>query len=57
MAKHLIINTPTDSTLGTYPNEAIVFDKDGNVYTCLDYTNCTDTEDDHLGYIINMYGK
>ena len=57
MAKHLIINTPTDSILGTYPNEAIVFGKDGNVYICLDYTKCTDTEDDHLGYIINMYGK
>lgn len=45
----LIINTPSDSMFGTYPNEAIVFDKDGNVHTCLDYTNCTDTEDDHLG--------
>ena len=45
----LIINTPTDSMFDTYPNEAIVFDKDGNVHTCLDYTNCTDTEDDHLG--------
>lgn len=45
----LIINTPSDSMFGTYPNEAIVFDKDGNVHTCLDYKNCTDKEDAHLG--------
>lgn len=46
---NLIIKTTRDSALGEYPNEAIIFDKDGNVHTCLDYKNCTDTEDNHLG--------
>lgn len=45
----LIISTSTNSEIGKYPNEAIIFGKDGNMHSCLDYKNCTDTEDNHLG--------
>lgn len=45
----LIIPTPSDSWTGSYPNEAIVFNKDGFYHVCLDATNCNDTEEDYLG--------
>lgn len=45
----LIINTPRENWTGSYPNEAIVFDKNGFYHDCLDITNCNDTEENHVG--------
>lgn len=45
----LIIPTPTDNWTGSYPNAANVFDKNGAYHSCLDITNCNDTEEDHIG--------
>ena len=45
----LIIPTPNENWTGSHPNEAIVFKKDGYYHSCLDTTNCNDTEENHIG--------
>ena len=45
----LTIPTPSDNWAGSYPNAANVFDKNGYYHSCLDITNCEDTEDNHVG--------
>lgn len=45
----LIIPTPSENWTGSYPNAANVFDKNGFYHSCLDITNCNDTEDNHVG--------
>lgn len=45
----LVIPTPSDNWTGSYPNSAIVFDKSGVCHSCLDITNCHDTEEEHMG--------
>ena len=45
----LTIPTPIDDWTGTYPNAAYVFDKDGIYHSCLDITNCNDTEENCMG--------
>ena len=45
----LVIPTPSDNWTGSYPNAANVFDKNGFYHSCLDITNCNDTEYNHIG--------
>lgn len=45
----LVIPTPSDNWTGSYPNAGNVFDKNGFYHSCLDITNCNDTEDNHIG--------
>lgn len=45
----LVIPTPSDNWTGSYPNTANVFDKNGFYHSCLDTTNCNDTEENHIG--------
>lgn len=45
----LIIPTPHENWTGSYPNSAIIFDKNGFYHSCLDSTNCNDTEENHKG--------
>lgn len=45
----LVIPTPSDNRTGSYPNAANVFNKNGFYHSCLDITNCNDTEDNHVG--------
>jgi len=45
----LVIPTPSDNWTGLYPNAANVFNKNGFYHSCLDITNCNDTEDNHVG--------
>ena len=45
----LVIPTPSDNWTGSYPNAANVFDKNGFYHSCLDTTNCNDTEENHIG--------
>lgn len=46
---NLIIPTPSDKWTGSYPNAAYVFDENGVYHSCLDTTNCNDTEENHMG--------
>lgn len=45
----LVIPTPSNDWTGSYPNSAIVFEKNGVCHSCLDVTNCHDTEEEHMG--------
>lgn len=45
----LIIPTPSDNWAGSYPNAANIFNKNGIYHSCLDTTNCNDTEENHMG--------
>lgn len=45
----LIIPTPSNNWTGSYPNAAYLFDKNGILHSCLDTTNCNDTEENHMG--------
>lgn len=45
----LIIPTPHENWTGSHPNSAIIFDKNGFYHSCLDSTNCNDTEENHIG--------
>lgn len=51
---NLVIPTPIDDT---YPNAANVFDEDGNYHSCLDYTDCKDTEEEHMGVFYKYVRK